>query len=605
MSEIPNGKRTLDRDTILTLIGILLAIFLGALDQTIVATALPRIAEDLGGITRYAWVATAYLLASTVMVPIYGKLADIYSRKMIELWSVVIFLIGSLLCGVAGEFGDLPLIGDGMNQLIAFRAIQGLGGAGLFAMAFIIIADLFPPAVRGKYQGFVGATFGIASVLGPLVGGFLTDHGDALIPGIAGWRWVFYVNLPLGLIALWFIARRMPRLVPPDAGSHRLDVVASAMLVGGLTPIVLALQLDKRAHPWDSIETLGLFAGGILLLALFARRSLRAENPVLDFSLFSNKVFSIGNAALFFFGAAMLGVVIFLPLFIINVIGVSATAAGFSLVPLSLGIVFGATVSGQIVSRMGHYRRLMLFGGVTLFIGTLLLSRMSVDTPYWQVTLFMVICGLGIGPSLPLFTLAIQNAVDVRRIGQATSASQFFRQIGGAVGAAIFGTILVTTLTGAFRSMAAEMPGGGSPAGMESTGGMEGGLESIDESVHAGFEKSYQEIAAAVRAHDSATLLRLVAARDLPAQAAARITGLLSLSGQGQEAGLERVHTQLAAQATTVAATVRERMRGAFADAVTAVLFWTLFAVAAGIVLTLFLPEIPLRTTHGPPSMME
>ena len=200
------------RDRTLTLFAVLLALFLGALDQTIVATALPRIVQDLGGVTRYAWVATAYLLASTAMVPIYGKLADITSRRTIELWAIGLFLIGSALCGLAGEFGPLPVLGDGMTQLIVFRALQGLGGAGLFAMAFIVIADLFPPAERGKYQGFVGAAFGIASVLGPVLGGLLTDHADGWIPGVAGWRWVFYVNVPFGAVALWFVLRRMPPL---------------------------------------------------------------------------------------------------------------------------------------------------------------------------------------------------------------------------------------------------------------------------------------------------------------------------------------------------------------------------------------------------------
>ena len=197
-----------NKQTQYTLIGILLALFLGALDQTIVATALPKIVQDLNGLSRYAWVATAYLVASTALVPIYGKLADMYSRKTIELVAVGFFLSGSFLCGLAGEFGSVPLLGDGMSQLIIFRAVQGIGGAGLFAMAFIIIADLFPPAERGKYQGFVGAVFGIASVLGPWVGGLLTDHGGELIPGIAGWRWVFYVNLPFGALVLWFIVRR-------------------------------------------------------------------------------------------------------------------------------------------------------------------------------------------------------------------------------------------------------------------------------------------------------------------------------------------------------------------------------------------------------------
>ena len=426
---VPAGADLSRRDRIYAFIGILLALFLGALDQTIVSTALPRIVESLQGLTRYAWVATAYLLASTAMVPIYGKLADIASRRTIELWAIVLFLGGSFLCGLAGEFGPLPLLGDGMSQLILARAVQGIGGAGLFAMAFIVIADLFPPRERGKYQGFVGATFGIASVLGPLVGGLLADHGDALIPGIAGWRWVFYVNLPFGAVALWFVMRRMPPLMPPSRGT--LDVPAALLLLVGLVPFVLALQLDRRAYPWTGPATLGLVALSAVGLALFVWRTRRAADPILDLNLFRERIFSASAVAVFCYGAAFIGLVVFLPLFLVNVVGVSATRAGVALIPLSMGVVFGSTVSGQLVSRFGRYKPFMVGGGLVLLLGMALLSRMTTATTFGEVTLFMVICGLGVGPSLPLFTLAVQNAVDVRLLGQATSLTQFFRQIGG------------------------------------------------------------------------------------------------------------------------------------------------------------------------------
>ena len=276
-------------------------------------------------------------------------------------------------------------------------------------------------------------------MLGPLIGGFLTDYGGSIIPGIAGWRWVFYVNLPFGIIALWFISTRMPPLKP--AGEKQpISYLSASFLIAGLVPFILALQLDKTTYPWfpssaawtdiganfNEFVTVGLALLGIVFLALFVLRSLRGENPILDFSLFKNKVFSTSILALFFFGGGFLSIIIFLPLFMVNVVEVSATSAGISLIPLSLGLVFGSVVSGQLVSRFGHYRRLMLGGGVILAVGVFLLSSMSADIPYWQVTLYMVICGLGLGPSLPLYTLAIQNAVDVRKIGQATSASQFF-----------------------------------------------------------------------------------------------------------------------------------------------------------------------------------
>jgi len=258
---------------------VLLALFLGALDQTIVATALPRIVQDLRGLDRYAWVATAYLLATT------------------ELIAVLLFLAGSFLCGLSGAVPLLSVLGDGMSQLIVFRVIQGLGGAGLFAMAFIVIADLFPPAQRGRYQGLVGAEFGLASVLGPLAGGFLTDYAGGLIPGVEGWHWVFYVNLPFGALALWFIAVWMPPLRPP-ADRAPLDFPSMALLVAGFLPLVLALQLDKARFPWNSPWTLGLLAVSALVLAAFALSALRSPNPALELRLFRNRVYATSIPAL-------------------------------------------------------------------------------------------------------------------------------------------------------------------------------------------------------------------------------------------------------------------------------------------------------------------
>lgn len=585
-----------DRDRTFTFIGILLALFLGALDQTIVATALPKIVEDLNGLSRYAWVATAYLLASTVLVPIYGKLADMVSRKTIELWAIGLFLSGSALCGLAGEFGPLPLLGDGMNQLIIFRAVQGLGGAGLFAMAFIIIADLFPPAVRGKYQGFVGAVFGVSSVLGPVVGGFLTDYGGNIIPGIAGWRWVFYVNLPFGALALWFILTRMPALKPQETGG-KLDYLSALLLLLGLTPFVLALQLETTL----TIKLI-LYAVAALSLLLFVVRSLRSDNPILDLSLFRNRVFSTANIALFFMGAAFLCITIFLPLFMVNVIGVSATQAGASLIPLSLGVVFGSVVSGQLVSRFGHYRRLMLFGAVILIIGTYLLSSMSSDIPYWKVTLYMVVCGLGLGPAMPLYTLAIQNAVDVKKIGQATSASQFFRQIGGTVGAALMGTVLATTLAGAFS----ETAGAVAPTQATRTeGAMQGGIEAIESGIRQSFAEQYALIERVVREGDREALETLQNNPQIPQDYKARLPGALALSRlpeAAQNRMLAGVERDLDAQADTTVAAVTRTVKEAFTEAVTRIYRYAMFIVILGTLATLLIPELELRKSNAPAS---
>ena len=433
------------RQKMLTFAGILLAMFLGSLDQTIVSTALPRIVADLNGLDRFTWVATAYLVASTALVPIYGKLADMYARRTIEIVAVSIFLVGSGLCGLAGEFGPLPVLGDGMTQLVVFRAIQGFGGAGLFAMAFIIIADLFAPAERGRYQGFTGAVFGTSSVLGPLLGGFLTDKGSGLLPGVAGWRLVFYVNLPLGALALWFILTQMPPL-RPRATPKPFDFLSAALLMAGLGPLVVALQLNRAQYPWGGALTLGLLGGGVLALALFVGRSLRHENPILNFGLFKSPVFRSANAALFCLGGAFLGVIIFEPLFMVNVLGESATRAGASLMPLSLGVVTGSMLAGQMVSRFGHYKRWMLGGLSVLLVGLGLLATMPATVGYYQVLGYLAVCGLGLGPTMPLYTLAIQNATAPDLMGQATSASQFFRQIGGALAASALGAVLSFTL---------------------------------------------------------------------------------------------------------------------------------------------------------------
>ena len=546
-------------------LAVLMALFLAALDQTIVATALPKMVEDLEGIDRYAWVATAYLLASTALALVYGKLADTYSRKHVTLGAVGLFLSGSILCGLSGELGDLPLLGDGMTQLVLFRGIQGAGGGGLFAMTFIVIADLFTPAERGKYQGLVGAVFGIASVLGPLIGGLLTDQASGIIPGVEGWRWVFYVNVPVGALALWFIVRRMPRLDPPG---DRLppDLLGGALLLGGLIPLVLSLQLDKRRYPWlptlagddatawAAWATLFYFFTGVALLAVFVRRSRASRSPILDLRLFENRVFRTANAATFFFGSAFMSVTIFLPLFLVNVLGVSATRAGAALIPFSLGIVFSATLAGQVVAKVG-YRRQIFLGSLVFLAALVLLATMGAEVSYWRVTAYMVAAGLGVGPSMPLFTLAIQNAVDVRVIGQATSASQFFRQTRATVGAAILGTVLGTTLGVAFAEM--ELP----PALLRSPD------SSAEQFVSTG-------------------------GAGLPDQIRSMYEGLARDATTVEEA------TELRQEGASVAASVASEVRTAFALATTRIYWLTTAVMLLASVLSLRIPELPLRTTH-------
>ncbi len=589
------------RDKALALTGILLAVFLGALDQTIVSTALPKIVEDLQGVSRYAWVATAYLLASTVLVPIYGKLADLYPRKHIVLFAIATFLIGSFLCGLAGEFGTLPLLGDGMNQLIAFRALQGLGGAGLFSLAFIVIADLYPPRERGKYQGLVGATFGVASVLGPWIGGLLTDYGGAIVSGIEGWRWVFYVNVPFGAVALWFVATRMPPLRPRAAGA-RLDVLSALLLMGALVPLVLGLSFDRTVYPWAGTVTVATFAVALVLGAAFVFRSLASPNPVLEVRLFADRVFGTANLAAFLLGAAFLSTIIFLPLFMVNVLGVSATRAGVSLIPLSIGTVLGSIFGGQIASRLGRYKGLMVFGGAVLLVAMFLLSTMSVDVPYWQVTLYMVIAGLGVGPGLPLYTLAIQNAIDPRKVGQATSAAQFFRQIGGAVGAAVMGTILATTLAGAFGALAgsAALEGVDAPSiqggELASTGGAD-----VGTTVREAFAAQAEALVAALESPEPTAVADALEASAIPIQARGFILGAAA-AARGDAAATAalaaQLRGQLAEQADAVATSVGNAVRQGFADAVTSIFRALTWVVAAALIVTLFVPSLELRRTN-------
>lgn len=584
-----------NRDRNLTFAGILLAMFLGAIDQTIVSTALPRIVEDLGGLERYAWVFTAYLVASTVLVPVVGKLADMYSRKAIELVAVSVFLAGSFLCGVAGEFGPLPLLGDAMNQLIVFRAVQGIGAAGLFSLAFIVIADLYPPAVRGKYQGYVSAVFGVASILGPLLGGFLTDNAGGFIPGVEGWRWVFYVNVPFGALAIWFIATRMPPLRPTgDRG--KLDVFAAALLIGGLVPFTIALQLDRSAYPWGSPVTVGMLVASVVVLALFVWRTLTSEHPILDLSLFRNRVFRVANLAVLFHGAAFLCTVAFLPLFVVNVIGVSATAAGLALIPLSLGVTVGAIAGGQLVSYIGRYRLLMLIGGAIFATGALLISLLDVNASLARVTVYMVITGLGVGPALPLYTLAVQNAVDVRRIGQATSATQFFRQIGGAVGTAVLGTVLSTSLAAGF---ATNLGGVGAVPQPQQTGEGVSATGDLLANIRASLDDARDDLINAVTAGDAEGTRELLERSGVPAEVAVGISARVDAASTPSERAVlaDELSDRFDAQAESVIQTVQAGVKLTFAQAVTKVYRYVFFILLVVLVTSAFIPVLTLRRT--------
>jgi EmrB/QacA subfamily drug resistance transporter len=430
----------------ITLAGVLLVFLLAGLDQTIVSTAMPRIVSQLNGLNLYAWVTTAYMLSSTVMVPIYGKLNDIYGRKPVLITGVLIFLFGSMLCGLAGEFGDLPLLGGGMTQLIVFRALQGIGGGALFTSAFAIIADLYPPRERAKFAGMFGAVFGLTSILGPVIGGFFTDLGVTYIGGleVAGWRWIFYVNLPISLLALFMIVAKMPQLLHRAPG--KIDFAGAALIVVTFVPLLLALSWGGRDYPWSSPTILGLLGLSAVGLVAFVAVEKAVSNPILALDLFKNRTFTTANLTSFVTSAAFMGSVTFLPLYMQIGQGIPATASGLVMLPMMVGMVASSGINGQLISRTGHYKPYLILGAAMIVLGLWLLSRCTVETSTLDLSWRVLILGVGLGPSMGTFNMVVQAALPKTRLGVGTSATQFFRQIGGAVGVAVFGSIMTQSV---------------------------------------------------------------------------------------------------------------------------------------------------------------
>ena len=432
------GLRSLPRrQVIVTLVGVLLAMFLGSLDQTIVGTAMPRIIADLGGFAHYTWVTTAYLVTSTVVLPITGKLTDMYGRKHFYTAGITVFILGSLLSGLSQT----------MTQIIIFRGLQGIGAGIMMANAFIVIGDLFPPAERGKYQGLISAVFGISAIIGPTLGGFITDAFS--------WHWVFYINIPLGigiiiLFIFFFPNFRLGNL------KHRIDYAGITALVVAIVPLLLALSWGGTEYPWASAPVIGMFVLSAVAIILLPIIESRSDEPIIPFAIFRNPVVAVSIPIIFFTGFTMFGGIIFIPLYFQGVLGLSATASGSFLMPMMLGQVAGSFGSGQLLARTGgHYRRQGALGLVTMALGLALLSRITPETSYAIAIVDIVLVGFGLGVTLPLYTIAVQNAVSYNVLGAATSAVPFFRSMGGAVGLAIFGSVMTNRFASDF---AAKLP---------------------------------------------------------------------------------------------------------------------------------------------------
>jgi EmrB/QacA subfamily drug resistance transporter len=407
--------------------GTMLAMMLAALDQTIVATALPTIALDLHGIQHYAWVADAYLLTSTVTVPLYGKLSDMFGRRMLFLVSISIFLVGSALCGLS----------QSMTQLIAFRALQGFGAGGILPLAQATIGDLFSARDRGRYAGYTGAVFASASIIGPLVGGWLTDS--------VSWRWIFYINLPLGAAALFVIGTRMH--LPFHKREHRVDYLGAAVLTFSVVCLLMVAIWGGVTYPWMSGQIIGLAIAGVIGLVTFIAVERRAAEPIIPLGLFRDSIFNVTAGTAFLFGVAMFGAIFFIPLFMQQVVGVSATNSGIVIMPLMLGWVATSVVAGQIVSRTGRYKLLPIVGSFVVVFGFFLLTRLGVHSTQTTAIVDMVVLGLGMGMVFQIYLVAMQNSIQPKDMGSATATVQFFRSMGATFGVAAFGTIFFTRLT--------------------------------------------------------------------------------------------------------------------------------------------------------------
>ena len=418
---------------IATMAGVIAAMLMGALDNTIVGTAMPRVIAELHGFEHYAAVTTVYMLTSTVVVPIAGKLSDIYGRKAFLLSGVGIFVVGSVLCGAS----------ESMMQLVLFRGLQGIGGGLAQGMAFTTIADLFPPAKRGRIGGLMGSIFGIASIIGPAAGGFLTDG--------PGWRWCFWVNIPVGVLAFLVLLFAFPAKRRAAGPAPAIDYLGALTLVCSATPLLLALSWGGRDYAWSSPLIIAMLGGGVFMAVAFFLVERKAAGAIIPPRLFKNRIIAASAAGATLMAVGMFGALIFIPLFMQGVVGTSATKSGTVMTPMMVAIIASSIAAGQIMTKTERYKWLAVVGASVVTGGVVLLGTMTIDTDYTGVLVRMIVVGIGLGMTMPVFNLAAQNAVDIREVGVATSSLQFLRQLGGSVGAAIFGAIMTNRFIDSFH----------------------------------------------------------------------------------------------------------------------------------------------------------
>ena len=524
----PWGVTLSRKRIILVIVSLILGMLLAALDQTIVGTAMPHIVADLNGLQHYAWVATGYLLASTASMPIWGKLSDAYGRKRFFILGMVIFVVGSALSGQSHS----------MNELIAFRALQGLGAGAIMPIVQAILGDIFPPARMARWMGVLMSTFAVATIVGPLLGGWITDS--------VGWRWVFYVNLPVGIVALTFAALALPGHT--SVRRHVIDYAGTALLVAAAVPLLLALSWAGSTYPWASWPVIGSLVFSGFMWVAFMLRERRAAEPIINPALFRNSIFTISATASSLQSAGMFGAIMFLPLFVQGVMGKTATNSGIVLTPLMLGAIVTSIGAGQLLTRTGRYKVIVIVGFVVAVIGMLMLSRVGVATTQRGLALDMVVLGLGLGVSMSVFTVIVQNQYPTQRLGEVTAGLQFFRSIGSTVGLAVFGSLLNSRFASALK------------------GNLPASLKALDRGPAAKTFGNPQVL--------------------LSAQARTQLSARLSHAGP---------------QGHALFADFMNAVRDALSTSISSLFLLGVLLMIAGLVVVVFLKEVPLRRTHTLP----